>query len=90
MFLGSLCSAHHFERYHLAPILLRWVGRLRSDGCCGRLHKASDLFSRTLLHIVGNMGVGVQREACAVVAQHDGQRFHVHTVGDGQGGIGVP
>lgn len=36
------------------------------------------------------MGVGVQREARAVVAQHAGQRFHIHAVGDGQGCVGVP
>ena len=28
------------------------------------------------------MGVGVQGEARAVVAQHAGQRFHVHAAGD--------
>ena len=35
-----------------------------------------------ILHIVGDMGVGVQGEARAVVAQHTGQGLHIHTAGD--------
>ena len=36
------------------------------------------------------MGVGVQGEPGAVVAQHPGHRFHVHSVLQGQGGERVP
>lgn len=82
--------SHHLEGYHLAPALFRWVGRLRGESCRGRLHEAADFLRRTLLHIVGDMGVGVQREAGAVVAQHTGQSFHIHAVGDGKGRVGVP
>ena len=35
---------------------------------------------RLELRIGGNVGVGVQREARGVVAQHRGHRFHVHAV----------
>ena len=38
----------------------------------------------------GHMGVGVQGEPGAVVAQHPGHRFHVHSVLQGQGGERVP
>ena len=37
-----------------------------------------------------HMCVGVQSEACWVVAQHTGQGFHIHSVLYGQGGEGVP
>ena len=42
------------------------------------------------LRVGGNVGVGVQREACGVVAQHGGYRFHIHTVLECHGGEGVP
>ena len=35
---------------------------------------------RLLLHGGRDVGVGVQSEACGVVAQHGGEGFHVHTV----------
>ena len=73
------------KRYHFAPVLLRWIGRFRGSSCCCRLHEAADLLCRTSLHIIGDMGVGVQREACAVVAQHTGQRLYIHAAGDGHG-----
>ena len=44
------------------------------------LHEAADLLRRLLLHPVGNVGVGVQRKAGGVMAQHTGQGFHVHSV----------
>ena len=74
--------SHLLERDHLAPALLRRVGRLRGVDCRSRLHEAADLLSRTSLHIVGNMGVGVQGEARAVVAQHTGQGFYIHAAGN--------
>ena len=78
------------ERYHLALALLRRVGRLRGDGCRGRFHEAADFLRRTSLHIVGDMGVGVQGESRAVVAQHVGQSFYIHAAGDGHRGECVP
>ena len=36
------------------------------------------------LHCGGDVGVGVQREACGVVAQHGGQGFDVYTVLESQ------
>ena len=36
-----------------------------------------------------DVGVGVQREARRVVAQHRGHRFHVHAVLQGHGREGV-
>ena len=42
-----------------------------------------------LLHIGCDMGVGVQREGGVGVAQDAGQRFGVHTAGEGMGGEGM-
>lgn len=38
----------------------------------------------------GDVGVGVQREACGVVSEHTADRFHVHAVLQGHGRKGVP
>ena len=51
---------------------------------------AADLLSRASLHIVGDMRVGVQSEARAVVPQHAGQGLHIHAAGDRHGGECVP
>ena len=81
--LGAQCFLPNLlERNHLAPAFLRRVGRLRGGGCRGRFHEAADLLSRTSLHIVSDMGVGVQGEARAVVAQHTGQGLYIHAAGD--------
>lgn len=85
-----LLLSHLLERYHLALTLLRRVGRLRGVGCRDRFHKATDLLSRTSLHIVGDVRIGVQRKPGAEVAQHTGQGFHIHAAGDGHGREGVP
>ena len=42
------------------------------------------------LGVGGDVGVGVQREACGVVSEHTADRFHVHAVLQGHGGEGVP
>lgn len=73
---------HLLERYHLTPALLRRVGRLRSRRCRDRFHEAADFLRRAPLHIVGDVRIGVQRKPGAEVAQHTGQRFHIHTAGD--------
>ena len=41
-------------------------------------HDLSDGSSRFLLHSAGRVRVDVQREACAAVTEHGGDRFHVH------------
>lgn len=38
----------------------------------------------------GHMGVGVQGKPGAVVAQHAGDGFHIHSVLQGQGSEGMP
>ena len=73
------------ERDHLAPALLRRVGRFRGGGCRGRFHEAADFLRRAPLHIVGDVRVGVQSESGTVVAQHTGQSFHIHAAGDRHG-----
>ena len=85
--LGQLSFLpHFFERNNLAPALLRRVGRFRRGRCRCRFHEAADLLSRTSLHIVGDMRVGVQREPGAVVAQHAGQGLHIYAAGEGHRG----
>ena len=74
------------ERDHLAPALLRRVGRFRRGRCRGGFHEAADLLSRASLHIVGDVRVGVQSEARAVVTQHAGQGLYIHAAGDRHGG----
>ena len=88
--LGQLSFLpHFFERNHLAPALLRRVGRFRRGRCRCRFHEAADLLSRTSLHIVGDMRVGVQREPRRVVTEHTADRFHVHAVLERHGREGV-
>ena len=77
-----LLLSHFLERYHLAPVLFRRVGRFRGVGCRDRLHEAADFLRRAPLHIVGDVRVGVQSEPGAVVAQHTGQGLYIHAAGD--------
>ena len=53
-------------------------------------HDLSDGSSRFLLHSAGRVRVDIQREARAAVAEHGGNRFHVHAVLQGHGREGVP
>lgn len=87
---GDPRLSHSLERDHLAPALLRRVRRLRFRFGRGRFHEAADLLCRASLHIVGDMRVGVQSEARAVVPQHAGQGLHIHAAGDRHGGECVP
>ena len=50
---------------------------------------SADFLCRTSLHIGGNVRIGVESEPSTVVAQHTGQRFHIHAAGEGHGGEGV-
>ena len=84
------CLPHLLERDHLAPAFLRRIGRFRGVGCRDRFHEAADFLRRAPLHIVGDVRIGVQREARAVVAQHTGQGFHIHAAGDRHGRKCVP
>ena len=81
---GDPRLSHSLERYHLAPVLLRRVGRLRSGR--GRFHEAADLLCRASLHIVGDVRIGVQGKPGAIVAQHTGQGLYIHAAGEGHGG----
>ena len=45
---------------------------------------------RFQLRVGGDVGVGVQREACGVVTQHTADGFHVHAVLECQSGEGMP
>lgn len=76
-----LLLSHLLERYHLAPALLRRVRRLRFRFGRRRFHEAAYLFRRTSLHIVGDVRIGVEGKSGAVVAQHAGQRLHIHAAG---------
>ncbi len=42
------------------------------------------------LGVGGDVGVGVQREACGVVSEHTADRFHVHAVLQGHRREGMP
>lgn len=48
--------------------------------------EAADSISGFGLHRGGDVGVGVQGEACGVMAQHGGQGFDVYAVLEGQDG----
>lgn len=88
--IPALVLSYSLERYHLAPALLRRVGRLGFRFGRGRFHEASDLLSRTSLHIVGDVRIGVQGEPGTVVAQHAGQGLYIHAAGEGHGGKSMP
>ena len=88
--IPALVLSYSLERYHLAPALLRRVGRLGFRLGCGRFHEAADLLRRASLHIVGDVRIGVERKPCAIVAQHTGQCLHIHAAGEGHGGESVP
>ena len=83
-------SPHPLERDHLAPALLRRVGRLGFWLGRGRFHEAADLLRRAPLHLVGDMRIGVEGKPGAEVAQHAGQGLCVHATGEGHGGKRVP
>ena len=42
------------------------------------------------LCVGGDVGVGVQREACGVMTKHRGHGFYIHAVLQRHGGEGVP
>ena len=56
--------------------------------CLG--HETSHSLCGILLHLPGHVGVGVQREARAVVTQDAGYRLGIYSLLDGQGREGVP
>ena len=53
-------------------------------------HKIPHGFCSLILHLPGGVGVGSERESGIIVAQHTGDRFHVHSVLKRQGCEGVP
>ena len=61
---------------------------------CSRLNRprqhAPHRLRRLPLGSTGDVGVGVQGEACREVAQHPGHGLHIYPVLQGQGGEGVP
>lgn len=44
------------------------------------LHETADFLRSFLLHLVSDVGIGVQSKARGVVAQHTGEGFHIYTV----------
>ena len=44
------------------------------------VNNTADSIRRFPLHPLSGVGVSIQREACAVVAQRVGERFHVYAV----------
>ena len=84
------CLPNFLERNHLAPALLRRVGRFRRGRCRSRFHEAADFLCRTSLHIVSDVRIGVQGKSGTEVAQHTGQGFHIYAAGDGHGRECVP
>ena len=53
------------------------------------VNDATDGIRRLPLHPLGGVGVGVQREARAVVAQRVGEGLHIHSILEGQRGEGM-
>lgn len=50
----------------------------------------ADGVRRVLFHLGRGVGVGVEGEACGVVAQSPGEGFHVHSIFEGQGSEKMP
>lgn len=48
------------------------------------------LLSRILMHLGGDVTVGVQGEACGIMPEETRQGLHIHAILKGQGGEGVP
>ena len=53
------------------------------------VNHAADGVRRLPAHLLGGVGVGVQSEACRVVAQRVGEGLHIHAILEGQRGEGV-
>lgn len=68
--------------------MLLWFLTRRLDFCLG--NALVDLFRRPLPHLIGDMGVGVQRSGAGYMVQDGGQRFDIHPVCQGVGGEGMP
>ena len=68
---------HHLERDNFTSSALGRFGRRRRCFRQGRIHEAAHLVCGLELHMVCDMGIRIQREAGAVVAQHTGYRLHV-------------
>ena len=83
----SVFSTHLFERDDLPSRRFRLRRALTRQSV---LQKAAHLIRRGLLHLGGHMGVSVQRESRAVVAQHTGYRLYVHPIEQGRRGECVP
>ena len=81
---------HSLEWYHPAPALLGRIRRFRFRLGRSRFHEAANLFRRTSLHIIGDVRIGVQGEPGTVMAQHTGQRFHIHSAGEGHSSESMP
>ena len=64
------------------------VFKQQSSLDCPRQHTPHGL-RRLPLGSTGDVGVGVQGEACGEVAQHPGHGLHIYPVLQGQGGEGV-
>ena len=48
---------------------------------CGLAKYAKFVYNESVyLHGGGNVGIGIQRESCAVVAQHSGESFYIYAV----------
>ena len=86
---ASFLLSYPLERYHLTPALLRRIRRFQFRLGRGRFHEAADFLRRASLHIVGDVRIGIEGEPGTEVAQHTGQRFHIHAAEEGHGGEGV-
>ena len=85
----SAClSAPPFPRLEGGHGALFWFLLLRIDFHLGEA--LVDLYRCPLPHLVGDMGVGVQRGGTGHMAQDGREGLNVHPVGQGVGGEGVP
>ena len=69
----------HFWLPFLTHILTHTGELLDSTG-----EEAADGVGCLGLHCGGDVGVGIQREACGVVTQHSGQGIDIHAILEGQ------
>ena len=79
------CSERDIECQTGSSAFLPGIFALFAVGLHDLCHKISHCLRCSVLLLSDGVGVGAEGEACVVVSQHTGNRFHIHTVLESQG-----